>query len=174
MPHLRHPGLISPMAYSPITPNVLPYFSKSFVVYKDFVDFLMSSMSSAFQTQSGRDSVRESLGGFLQAPVGFNQRFPAGPVFYIYLSHAAIAPLYGSLLASLDTRNRVIEVAEPSNPTTAEAINATKRTDDASVAARTSVEQLLVAIRSGAGVFNRDLFESESHLVWSETSASSK
>ena len=44
-----------------------------------------------------------------------------------------------ALLGAFDTRNRIIEVENPQNPTTAETLDATRRVDDATVAIRASI-----------------------------------
>ena len=125
------------MAYNPITPSKLIAFSASYVPVRTLLNFLVASQGTAFQTQAGRDSFRESLSALPSSVVDINSRFPdAG--FYAFLNGPVLRPIFVSLLSSTDTRNRVIEVVDPSNPTTAESLNAVKRTDDASTAARNS------------------------------------
>ena len=154
------------MAYTPVNLATLPFFSRSWVPFLDFLDLLSVAAAEAFQTQSGRDSTREAIQGFISKPVSVDIRFPESVHGFVYLKHATVAPLLSAVLSALDTRNRVIEVVDPSNPTTAESLNAVKRTDDASVAARISLERLSDAIASGGGWFNRAKFESELGLVW--------
>lgn len=158
--------VILKMPYAPISSATLPYFSRNWVPYMDFLDFLSLAAGEAFQTQSGRDSTRETIQGFLSKPVSVDIRFPESVVGYTYMKHPALAPLLSAVLSALDTRNRVIEVVDPSNPTTAESLNAVKRTDDASVAARVSLERLSEAMISAVGLYNRAKFESELGLVW--------
>lgn len=159
------------MPYQPINSTTLPYFSRNWVPYMEFLDFLSVAAGEAFQTQSGRDTTRESLQGFLSKPVDIDVQFPDNAYGYVFLKHTQLTSLFSAVLAALDTRNRVIEVVDPSNPTTAESLNAVKRTDDASVAARTSIERLSEAIISGAGRFSRAKFESELGLVWTAPAA---
>lgn len=154
------------MPYAPINAVTLPYFSRSWVPYMEFLDFLSFAAGEAFQTQSGRDSTRETIQGFLSKPVSVDIRFPESVTGFTYIKHPSIAPLLSAVLAALDTRNRVIEVVDPSNPTTAESLNAVKRTDDASVAARVSLERLSEALASGVGFYTRESFESSLGLVW--------
>jgi len=155
-----------------VTPSNLALFTNNYASFMDFSNYLSSAVSAAFQTQNGRDTVRQTIGGFLSGPVGINSRFPETG-FYVYLNHPTIMPLYDALMSSLDTRNRVIEVNEPSNPTTSETLNATKRTDDASVASRSNLSRLKEVIDSGVGVFDRALFESSNGLTWATSSSSS-
>jgi len=138
-----------------------------------FLDFLTVAAGEAFQTQSGRDTTREAIQGFLSKPVDVDIRFPESVYGYTYLRNSQLYPLLSAVLSALDTRNRVIEVVDPSNPTTAESLNAVKRTDDASVAARVSLERLSDAIASGVGQYSRSKFESELGLVWTAPAASS-
>lgn len=137
-----------------------------------FLDFLSSAAGEAFQTQSGRDTTREAIQGFFSKPVDIDIRFPESVYGYVYLRNSQLAPLLSAVLSALDTRNRVIEVVDPSNPTTAESLNAVKRTDDASVAARVSLERLSEAIASGVGQFSRSKFESDLGLVWTAPTTS--
>jgi len=139
----------------------------------EFLDFLSVAAGEAFQTQSGRDTTRESLQGFLSKPVDVDVQFPDNVYGYVFLKHTQLNSLFSAAMAALDTRNRVIEVVDPSNPTTAESLNAVKRTDDASVAARVAIERLSEAIISGAGRFTRTKFESELGLVWTAPAARS-
>lgn len=136
------------MAYNPITPSKLIAFSASYVPVRTLLNFLVASQGTAFQTQAGRDSFRESLSALPSSVVDINSRFPdAG--FYAFLNGPVLRPIFVSLLSSTDTRNRVIEVVDPSNPTTAESLNAVKRTDDASTAARAEIDNLIESISKG-------------------------
>lgn len=160
------------MAYSPITPTNLQLFSCNYVPYVDFCNYLIVAQGEAFQTQQGRDNVRKTLAGFYTSPVSPSVRFPESS-FYVYLGNPVLSPLMKALLQSLDNRNRVIEVDNPSNPTTAESLNAVQRTDDASVSAHVGLANLRNSIEQGNGVFNRALFESSFGLTWTASSASS-
>lgn len=159
------------MAYTPITPTNLPLFSSNYVPYTEFYNYLVSAQGEAFQTQQGRDAVRTTLSGFFTSPVSPTVRFPDGP-FFIFLGNPVLDPLFKALLQSLDTRNRVIEVDNPSNPTTAESLNAIQRTDDSSVSSHVGLVNLRAAIAQGNGVVNRSIFESSSGLTWAASSAS--
>nr|3KML_A Chain A, Coat protein [Tobacco mosaic virus (vulgare)]3KML_B Chain B, Coat protein [Tobacco mosaic virus (vulgare)]3KML_C Chain C, Coat protein [Tobacco mosaic virus (vulgare)]3KML_D Chain D, Coat protein [Tobacco mosaic virus (vulgare)]3KML_E Chain E, Coat protein [Tobacco mosaic virus (vulgare)]3KML_F Chain F, Coat protein [Tobacco mosaic virus (vulgare)]3KML_G Chain G, Coat protein [Tobacco mosaic virus (vulgare)]3KML_H Chain H, Coat protein [Tobacco mosaic virus (vulgare)]3KML_I Chai len=52
------------------------------------------------------------------------------------------------------------------NPTTAETLDATRRVDDATVAIRCAINNLIVELIRGTGSYNRSSFESSSGLVW--------
>ena len=93
-------------------------------------------------------------------------------VFYAFLNGPVLRPIFVSLLSSTDTRNRVIEVVDPSNPTTAESLNAVKRTDDASTAARAEIDNLIESISKGFDVYDRASFEAAFSVVWSEATTS--
>ncbi|BAF37647.1 18 kDa coat protein [Cucumber mottle virus] len=160
------------MAYSPITPTNLSLFSSNYVPFTEFYNYLVTAQGEAFQTQQGRDSVRDSLSGFFSSPVSPTVRFPDG-VFYVFLGNPVLDPLFKALLQSLDTRNRVIEVDNPSNPTTAESLNAVQRTDDSTVSSRVGLINLRAAITQGNGVVNRSIFESSNGLTWATSGSSS-
>nr|WAH67165.1 coat protein [Cucumber green mottle mosaic virus] len=159
------------MAYNPLTPGKLIAFSASYVPVRTLLNFLVASQGTAFQTQAGRDSFRESLSALPSSVVDINSRFPdAG--FYAFLNGPVLRPIFVSLLSSTDTRNRVIEVVDPSNPTTAESLNAVKRTDDASTAARAEIDNLIESISKGFDVYDRASFEAAFSVVWSEATTS--
>ena len=63
-------------------------------------------------------------------------------------------------------------VVDPSNPTTAESLNAVKRTDDASTAARAEIDNLIESISKGFDVYDRASFEAAFSVVWSEATTS--
>jgi len=77
--------------------------------------------------------------------------------------------LVSALLGAFDTRNRIIEVENPQNPTTAETLDATRRVDDATVAIRASISNLMNELVRGTGMYNQALFESASGLTWATT-----
>nr|P03581.2 RecName: Full=Capsid protein; AltName: Full=Coat protein [Sunn-hemp mosaic virus] len=154
------------MAYSIPTPSQLVYFTENYADYIPFVNRLINARSNSFQTQSGRDELREILIKSQVSVVSPISRFPAEPAYYIYLRDPSISTVYTALLQSTDTRNRVIEVENSTNVTTAEQLNAVRRTDDASTAIHNNLEQLLSLLTNGTGVFNRTSFESASGLTW--------
>ena len=98
-------------------------------------------------------------------------RFP-GDVYKVYRYNAVLDPLITALLGSFDTRNRIIEVENPQNPTTAETYDATRRVDDATVAIRSAINNLVNELVRGTGLYNQNTFESMSGLVWTSAPAS--
>lgn len=160
------------MPYSTSGIRSLPAFSKSFFPYLDLYNLLITNQGAALQTQNGKDILRESLVGLLSTVASPTSQFPSG-VFYVWSRESRIAALLDSLFAALDSRNRAIEVENPSNPSTGEALNAVKRNDDASTAAHSDIPQLLVALNEGAGVLDRASFESAFGLVWTAGSSTS-
>nr|QFP98435.1 coat protein [Kyuri green mottle mosaic virus] len=161
------------MSYSISSFRSLPAFAKSFYPFYDLYNLLVKAQGGALQTQNGKDIVRESLVGLLSSVASPTSQFPSG-VFYVWSRESRIAALIDSLFAALDSRNRAIEVENPSNPSTGEALNAVKRNDDASTAAHSDIPQILSALNDGAGVFDRASFESAFGLVWTASSSSSK
>ena len=84
----------------------------------------------------------------------------------MYRYNAVLDPLVTALLGAFDTRNRIIEVENQANPTTAETLDATRRVDDATVAIRSAINNLVVELIRGTGSYNQSAFESTSGLVW--------
>nr|BDB08177.1 coat protein [Kyuri green mottle mosaic virus]BDB08180.1 coat protein [Kyuri green mottle mosaic virus] len=161
------------MSYSTSGIRSLPAFAKSFYPFYDVYNLLVSAQGGALQTQNGKDILRESLTGLLTSVASLNSRFPANE-FYVWSRESRIAAIIDSLLSALDSRNRAIEVENPSNPSTGEALNATKRNDDASTAAHNDIPLLLAALNDGVGVFDSASFESAFGLTWTASAASSK
>jgi len=95
-------------------------------------------------------------------------RFPANG-FLVYRYNPIIDPLITALLGTFDTRNRIIEVENPQNPTTAETLDATRRVDDATVAIRSAINNLTNELVRGTGMYNQTSFESAAGLTWSTT-----
>nr|BDB08183.1 coat protein [Kyuri green mottle mosaic virus] len=160
------------MSYSISSFRSLPAFTKSFYPFIDFYNLLVSSQGGALQTQNGKDISRESLNGLLTSVASPKSRFPADEAF-VWSRESRIAAILDSLLSALDSRNRAIEVENPSNPSTGEALNATKRNDDASTAAHNDIPLLLAALNDGVGVFDVASFESAFGLTWTASSTSS-
>nr|AEV40684.1 coat protein [Cucumber fruit mottle mosaic virus] len=159
------------MSYSTSGLRSLPAYTKSFCPYYALYDLLVSAQGGALQTQNGKDILRDSINGLLTTVASPTSRFPAEG-FFVWSRESRIAAILDSLLSALDSRNRAIEVENPSNPSTSEALNATKRNDDASTAAHNDIPQLISALNDGAGVFDRASFESQFGLVWTAASSS--
>lgn len=162
-------NLFTIMTYPNPKPSQLKFFVKNFVSYNNLYNAIVDLQSVPFQTQSGRDQIRETLIKLVESVVSINNRFPGDGKFYVFVAGAAVDSVWQALLQSSDTRNRAIEVDEPKSVTTAEQMNAVRRTDDSSTAIRANINQLLTLLNSGTDVYDRDLFERESGLVWSES-----
>lgn len=80
-------------------------------------------------------------------------------------------PIYQALMKAFDTKNRIIETTEEAKPTTSEMLNATQRVDDATVAIRSQLEELLSALEQPSSYYNQSSFESGSGLVWTAAPA---
>jgi len=128
----------------------------------------VAALSQSYQTQAGRDTVRQQFSNLLSAVVAPNQRFPETG-FRVYVNSAVIKPLYEALMKSFDTKNRIIELEEESRPSASEVANATQRVDDATVAIRSQIQLLLNELSNGNGCMNRAAFEAI--MPWATASA---
>jgi len=157
------------MAYSNVTAKKLKWFSQSYFDPVAFLDGLVPIESNAFQTQAGRDAVRNYLQSSLVSGPTRAERFPSGR----FLACTAMAPLtdmWAAVLQATDTKNRITEDEKADRVSTAEALNSVKRVDDATVAIRSSLDQLKAALRDGSGVFDQADFEEATGLVWTAPS----
>ncbi|AEW50167.1 unnamed protein product [Clitoria yellow mottle virus] len=158
------------MAYHTPRPNQLVYFTNAFAEYFGFVNSLQKARVNSFQTQAGRDQLREVLVNSQVSVASPTVRFPENS-FYVSFVDASVSTVYNALLQSTDTRNRVIEVENSSSVSTTEQINAVRRTDDASTAIHNNLDQLLNLLAAGTGVLDRQSFESTSGLTWTAQGA---
>lgn len=92
-------------------------------------------------------------------------RFPEGRI-YIYRYSDQIKVAINNILAATDTKNRIVEVADGSAPSTQVELNSVRRTDDATVAVRTAIETLIDLIILKVGFYDRTEFESRFGLTW--------
>lgn len=126
--------------------------------------------SESFQTQAGRDNIRKTLTSMVRSVASVNIRFPENP--QVFLLDPVVSQFYNAIIKATDTKNRIIEVENERAPSGGEIENVTRRVDDASVAIRVNVAELLAALGKIAGVYDRQLFEQEAGLIWSTTNAS--
>lgn len=77
----------------------------------------------------------------------------------MFLLTPALKSVYESLMASFDTKNRIIEKEEEVRPSSSEVATAVRRVDDATVAIRSQVQALLSAVQTGVGFYDRTSFE---------------
>lgn len=156
------------MPYVGVSTRSLALLTPSFVKYVDVLSLIQSILGSqSFQTQNGRDQLRSQLAGLLTAPATRDIRFPEETVF-IRVFDSVIEPLWLSVLAATDTRNRIIEEQMVQGPTTPEVLNATKRVDDATVACRTALSKLRSGISDNLDTvcYDRAKFELELGSAW--------
>nr|WCD42516.1 coat protein [Hibiscus latent Hawaii virus] len=156
------------MPYSNITTLNLIYSTGTFAPYDVFLEILIKSRENSFQTQAGRDTLRQQLVGALQVVAGRNFRFPANNT-YVWSRNPTLSPVFEALLKATDTKNRIIEVEQDSSrPTTAETLNATQRVDDATVAIHNEIDRILSLLQGGTALYDRANFESASGWVWAD------
>ncbi|CAL39166.1 coat protein [Brugmansia mild mottle virus] len=154
------------MAYTITAPNQIVYLG---VAYADpilLMNLCTTSQGNQFQTQNARTTVQQQFADIWKAVPAVNIRFPENG-FLVYRYNAVLDQLVTSLLNSFDTRNRIIEVENPPNPTNGEIMSATQRVDDATVNIRASITNLMNELVRGTGFLNRSSFESTSGLTWS-------
>ena len=96
------------MSYSNITALNLIYSSPTFAPYDVLLEILIKSRSNSFQTQAGRDILREQLVNALQTVVTPTTRFPANR-WYVWSRNPTLGPVFEALLQATDTKNRIIE-----------------------------------------------------------------
>nr|CAJ13875.1 coat protein [Ribgrass mosaic virus] len=146
------------MSYSITSSNQYQYFAAVWAEPTPMLNQCVSALSQSYQTQAGRDTVRQQFSNLLSTVVAPNQRFP-NTGFRVYVNSAVIKPLYEALMKSFDTKNRIIETEEESRPSASEVANATQRVDDATVAIRSQLQLLLNELSNGHGFMNRAEFE---------------
>jgi len=129
-----------------VNPLNLIYSSPSFCLYDTLLEILIKSRSNSFQTQAGRDVLREQLVGSLQAVANLTTRFP-GNKYFVWVRNPTIAPVFEADMRATDTKNRIIETEEDSRPTTAETLNATQRVDDATVAIHKEIDNIVKVLK---------------------------
>nr|ACV13193.1 coat protein [Ribgrass mosaic virus]ACV13197.1 coat protein [Ribgrass mosaic virus] len=156
------------MSYNITSSNQYQYFAAVWAEPTPMLNQCVSALSQSFQTQAGRDTVRQQFSNLLSAIVAPNQRFP-DTGFRVYVNSAVIKPLYEALMKSFDTKNRIIETEEESRPSASEVANATQRVDDATVAIRSQIQLLLNELSNGHGYMNRAEFEAI--VPWTTTPA---
>lgn len=153
------------MAYTKVTPARLKFFGKVWFDPLPFQNGLKDLLKNSFQTQAGRDAVRDFLQNSLKEVIAKDERFPEDA----YYGCIALAPLQGLWAATLqasDTKSRYAEDEKPERMSSAVELNATKRVDDATVAVRNCLQNLQTALFNGEGLYGLESFEEASGLVW--------
>nr|pir coat protein - tobacco mosaic virus (strain HR) [Tobacco mosaic virus] len=145
-------------SYNITNSNQYQYFAAVWAEPTPMLNQCVSALSQSYQTQAGRDTVRQQFANLLSTIVAPNQRFP-DTGFRVYVNSAVIKPLYEALMKSFDTRNRIIQTEEQSRPSASQVANATQRVDDATVAIRSQIQLLLNELSNHGGYMNRAEFE---------------
>nr|CCH64050.1 coat protein [Tobacco mosaic virus] len=153
------------MSYSITTPSQFVYLSSAWADPIELINLCTNALGNQFQTQQARTVVQRQFSEVWKPSPQVTVRFPDND-FKVYRYNAVLDPLVTALLGAFDTRNRIIEVENQANPTTAETLDATRRVDDATVAIRSAINNLVVELIRGTGSYNRSSFESSSGLVW--------
>ena len=158
------------MAYTISNPNQIVYLTKAWADPGVLIDLCTSSLANQFQTQNARTTVQQQFGDVWKSLPSLNVRFPATG-YYVFRYDPVLDPLITALLNSFDTRNRIIETENPVAPTSSEVANATQRVDDATVAIRACINNLMNELSKGTGMLNQSLFETNSQLTWTTAAA---
>nr|AXG24387.1 coat protein [Tomato mosaic virus] len=159
------------MSCSNTSPSQFVFLSSVWADPIELLNDCTNSLGNQFQTQLARTTVQQQFSEvwkpFPQSPV----RFP-GDVYKVYRYNAVLDPLITALQGAFDTRNRIIEVENQQSPTRAETLDATRRVDDATVAIRSAINNLVNELVRGTGLYNQNTFASMSGLVWTSAPAS--
>ncbi|AYQ58960.1 CP [Brugmansia latent virus] len=156
------------MSYTITTPSQIAYLGAAWADPLMLINLCTSSQGNQFQTQNARTTVQQQFADIWKVAPAVNVRFPEAE-FKVYRYNPVLDQLISALLNSFDTRNRVIEVENPQNPTTTETMSATQRVDDATVNIRACIVNLMNELVRGTGMLNRTQFESTSGLIWTAT-----
>nr|QOU09459.1 coat protein [Tobacco mosaic virus] len=153
------------MSYSITTPSQFVFLSSAWADPIELINLCTNALGNQFQTQQARTVVQRQFSEVWKPSPQVTVRFPDSD-FKVYRYNAVLDPLVTALLGAFDTRNRIIEVENQANPTTAETLDATRRVGRATVAIRSAINNLVVELIRGTGSYNRSSFESSSGLVW--------
>lgn len=153
------------MVYNPITSSTIPLFSTSWFEASNLLSILNNALSDQFQVQVNRSDLARLLGSAMVSVVNANTQFPANGV-YVYRWDDQIKVAINNIFAAVDTRNRVIEVADGSPPSANVELNAVRRTDDSTVATRNALQTAIDLLLQQVGFYNRQSFETAFGLTW--------
>jgi len=153
------------MAYTPITANTVILFSQSWIEASNILSILNNALADSFQVQINRTDLANLLRGAVVSIVSATERFPANK-YYIYRWDDQIKVAFNNILAATDTKNRIVEVADGSAPSSQVELNSVRRTDDATVAVRTAIQNLIDLILNKVGFYTQPQFESAFGLTW--------
>lgn len=152
------------MAYTPLSARNIAPFSSAWMEATNILDILNNNISKSFQVQANRNDLANILAGSLVKVANYNTRFPLG--FYVYRYDDQIKVAFNNILAATDTKNRIVEVADGSAPSTQVELNSVRRTDDATVAIRSAIQEMIDLIINQVGFYDQATFESKFGLTW--------
>jgi len=159
------------MSYAVTQPSMLVYLGSAWADPNELINLCTNALGNQFQTQQARTTVQQQFADVWKPVPSSNTRFPETG-YKVFRYNAVLDPLITALLGTFDTRNRIIEVENQQNPTTAETLDATRRVDDATVAIRSAINNLTNELVRGTGMYDRASFESASGLTWTAASTS--
>ncbi|QOC69617.1 coat protein [Hoya necrotic spot virus] len=159
------------MTYTINSANQVVYMAASWVELKVLLNLCHSALGQLFQAQAARDVTREQFSSCVTVLITDVVRFPEKG-FYVFIYDPVIRPIYEALLKSFDTKNRIIETEEESRPSGNEVQNATRRVDDATVAIRSELQNMITVLTNGGATFNRSSFENI--VPWTDVASTSK
>lgn len=152
------------MAYTPITKKTVFPFSIAWFEVNNLLNILNSNLTKSFQVQANRTDLAEIIKGAMVSIVNANTRFPNG--IYIYRWDDQVKVAINNILSATDTKNRIVEVADGSAPSSQVELNSVRRTDDATVAIRSAIQDLIDLILNEIGFYEQADFESKFGLTW--------
>nr|AIX94572.1 coat protein [Yellow tailflower mild mottle virus] len=153
------------MSYAITSPKQFAYLTNAYADPIALISLCNNALGNQFQTQNARTTVQQQFNDIWKELPTQISRFPIG-IYRVYRFDSTIDPLITSVLNSFDTRNRIIETENPTNPSTTEVVNATQRVDDATVNIRSSINNLCNELIRGTGFLNQATFEEASQLTW--------
>jgi len=152
------------MAYTPINDNTIVIFSNAWFDASNLLNILNNALGDSFQVQINRTDLANLIRGAMVSVVNATTRFPERTYIYRYDDQIKVA--VNNVLGAVDTKNRVVEVADGSAPSANVELNAVRRTDDSTVATRNAIQNLLDLIIQKTGFYNRTTFEAAFGLTW--------
>jgi len=154
------------MAYTPINDNTIVLFSNAWFEASNLLNILNNALGDSFQVQVNRTDLANLLRGAMVSVVNATTRFPDRTYVYRYDDQIKVA--VNNILSAVDTKNRVVEVADGSAPSANVELNAVRRTDDSTVATRNAIINLMDLLIQKTGYYGRLSFESAFGLTWTE------
>nr|ADF47092.1 coat protein [Tobacco mosaic virus] len=159
------------MYHSNRTPSQFVFLSSAWADPIELINLSTNALPNQLQTLQARSVVQRQFSD-LWKPSPLVTVTNPDSLFKVYTYNAVLEALVTALLGAFDTRNRIIEVENQANPTTAETLDATRRVDDATVAITSAIFNLIVELIRPTGSNNRSSNESSTGLVRTSPPAS--